>query len=263
MRLLPLIRVAVVLGLSTGNAQINTEAMRQELLTAGWHGTVGGNLGLIAGNSSFLKAKSNLRVDHRSARWHNFLVAQYGFAGSRKDEITNQAFAHLRSVKHVSARTQVEGFLQQQFDRSISLNNRQLVGGGVRFKWFNGPANDSSGQRLSLANGVGIMWEREVTDSAQTAGLDDRDTRLMRSTNYLVIGWSIADRLTFSTTTYFQFALSRPQDYRVLLEGSLQVQITKRITFSANLNLRYDSEPPVGVAELFDLEITNGLSFNL
>ncbi len=240
--------------------QVNTEAMRMEGLAAGLHGSLGGDLGFNRGNTTLLNLKTNLRLDHHSAWGHNFVVGQIGLVRSGAKEFTNRGFVHMRSVKTLGGRYFAEGFLQQQFDRSILLDNRQLAGGGLRIKWL---ANDSTAVGvLGLTTGFGIMWEREVTDSGQTVGADP-DTRLLRSTNYLVLNWAIADKLALSSTTYFQFDIGNLQDYRLLLEGSLRVTLTRRITLVVNLNLRYDSEPPVGVAQPLDLALTNGLAFTL
>lgn len=240
--------------------QVNTEAMRMEGLAAGLHGSLGGDFGLNRGNTTLLNLKTNLRLDHRSGWGHNFVVGQIGLVSSGTEEFTNQGFVHIRSVKMLGERYFAEAFLQQQFDRSILLDNRQLAGGGVRIKWL---ANDSTAFGvLGLTTGFGMMWEREVTDSGQTVG-GDPDTRLLRSTNYLVLNWAMADKLALSATTYFQFDLKNFQDYRFLLEGRLRVTLTRRITLVVNLNLRYDSEPPVGVAQPLDLALTNGLAFTL
>ena len=250
---------------STAAAQVNTEALRREDRSPGWHTNLGVDLGIIAGNSSLVQLRSNLRLDYLTERGHTFFVTQFQ-RGTQGDSLfLNKGFAHLRGVKTLSARYQVEAFLQREFNEFIDLEDRRLAGGGLRIRW--GLASDPSGKPnpAQLHTGFGAMWERERIDTTGQAS-DDRASSplasLVRSTNYLVLQWQVDDRLTLFSTTYYQVDLRRFADYRILWEGALNLTLTKRLALRLNLNLRYDSEPPAGIKS-YDLEITNGFSYSL
>ncbi len=243
-------------------AQVNTEALRKETLAPGLHTTLGADLGCIAGNSSLLQLKSNLRFDYLTGGNHFFLVTQY--QQGRKDEqlFINKGFAHLRGVRTLRPRLLVEGFLQREFNEFINLEDRRLAGGGLRIRWRQ--RQDLSGKPppLQINTGIGLMWEREQIDTTGQESSDKPVTDIIRSTNYLVVRWQLDERLTLFSTTYYQVDPSRLSDYRILWEGRLGFTVTKRLSLTINLDLRYDSEPPEGIKP-YDLEVTNGVSYRL
>ncbi len=256
-------RLSILFLASLLAAQVNTEALRREDLSPGLHTTLGADLGLIAGNSNLLQLKSNLRFDYRKGGNHFFLVTQYQ-QGRTDTLFINKGFAHLRGVRALRPRLQVEGFLQREFNEFIALEDRQLAGGGLRIRWRERQTSSDKSSPLQLNTGIGLMWEREQIDTTSQAPGDPEHgavASLVRSTNYLVVRWQLDDRLTLFSTTYYQFDLRRMSDYRVLWEGRLNFTITKRLSLTVNLNLRYDSEPPRGIKPL-DLEITNGVSYS-
>lgn len=245
-------------------AQVNTEALRREDLAPGLHTTLGADLGLIAGNSDLLQLKSSLRFDYRSGGNHFFLVGQYQ-QGSTDTLFINKGFAHLRGVKALGPRYYVEGFVQREFNEFIALEDRKLAGGGLRIRWLQRQDSSEKPPPLQLNTGIGLMWEREQIDTTGEAAGDPEHgavASLVRSTNYFVVQWKVDDRLTLFSTTYYQVDLRRLSDYRILWEGRLGVNLTKRLSLTLNLDLRYDSEPP-GRIKPYDLEITNGVSYRL
>ncbi len=243
------------------SAQVNTEALRREDLAPGLSTILGADLGCIAGNSNLLQLKSNLRFDYRKGGNHFFLVTQYQ-RGSTDTLFINKGFAHLRGVKSLSPRLQVEGFVQREFNKFINLEDRQLAGGGVRIMWLQREVSSEKPPPLQLNTGIGLMWERERIDTTGLGTGEEPVFGIIRSTNYLVVQWKVDDRLTLFSTTYYQVDPRRPSDYRILWEGSLGVTLTKRLSLTLNLDLRYDSEPPTGIKH-YDLEITNGVSYRL
>ncbi|MCH7575803.1 MAG: DUF481 domain-containing protein [Candidatus Marinimicrobia bacterium] len=249
--------------LSSLLAQVNTEAMRGAGAALGWSGALGGDFGLLVGNSELLTINSSMRVDHRSSWGHNFVAAKLSQGKSGDAEFSNKGFLHARSVKAINEKLFLEGFLQQEYDKSINLSNRQLAGGGVRLKSYTSRPDTAKGRSLSLVNGFGLMWEREVTNIPGGTDATEDDMQLLRSTNYMVVNYKIDDRLALAATGYFQFDTRDPtRDYRVLLESSVNVNITRKLILVITLNLRYDSEPAAGVAQSLDLSVTNGLAFS-
>ena len=243
---------------------MNTEALRKEDLSPGLHTTLGADLGCIAGNSDLLQLKSNLRFDYLKGGNHFFLVTQYQ-QGSTDTLFINKGFAHLRGVRALTLRLYVEGFLQREFNEFIDLEDRQLVGGGLRIRWRQRQDSLEKPPPLQLNTGIGLMWEREQIDTTGQASGDPEHgavASLVRSTNYLVVRWQLDDRLAFFSTTYYQVDPRRFSDYRVLWEGRLGVNLTRRLSLTINLDSRYDSEPPEGVKP-YDLELTTGISYRL
>ena len=241
-------------------AQVNTEALRQEDLSPGLHSSAGLNLGYIAGNSSLVQLRSNLRLDYRKDANHFFLVAQYQQGRKDAARFINKGFVHLRAVKTLRPALQVEGFLQREFNEFILLKDRQLVGAGARIRWRPPGSPPQRPNSLRLITGLGLMWEREQIDTSGLSTGEEPATSIIRSTNYVVLQWRPDERLTFSSTAYVQFHLRRFADLRILWEGGLRVTLTRRLALTVNVNLRYDHEPP-GDIKPYDIDLTNGLTY--
>ena len=259
------VTVAALLGalLLPLSAQVNTEAMRKGDLAPGLHTSLNLDLGVVGGNSQLLKAKGLLRFDYLSAGSHTFLVGsrQQGRAVRADKIIINKGFVHLRHTRRVGDRLYLEGFVQNEFNEFIRLKNRNLAGGGARIRWLDTMADTGATSGRSIATGLGFMWEQErITDPQEPA---DVQKDLLRSTNYLVIGWRLDDRLLLRAIAYFQFDVRRPADFRVLFDSSLSITITDKLAVAIKLSSRYDSEPPDGfnLAQL-DFELTSGLAYS-
>ncbi|UCH62045.1 MAG: DUF481 domain-containing protein [Fidelibacterota bacterium] len=259
--------VVVILWLSPvaiSMAQVNTEAMRIEGLSPGFHFNLGGNIGYTDGNSSLFQNRSNLRLDYIHDWGQIFLVSNYRISTKDKLLFINKGFSHLRTVKSLRRSLYGEMFVQKEFNEFINLEDRQLVGGGLRIKWDEMEQVKLFSEHLRLATGIGLMWEREEIDT----GPDDTKgdpihgalASLLRSTNYMVLNWIPKESLAILTTAYFQVDTRRLSDYRILVRTTLKVALTKRLELTIDMNLRHDSEPPGGVKAL-DLDIANGFSY--
>ena len=256
------VTVAVLMGclILPLSAQVNTEAMRRGDLAPGLHTNLNLDLGVVGGNSKLLKAKALLRFDYLSAGAHTFLVGNRQ-QGRADKIIINKGFVHLRHTRRLGDRLYLEGFVQNEFNDFIRLKNRNLAGGGARIRWLDTMADTGAAPGRSIATGLGFMWEQErITNPQYTV---DVQKDLLRSTNYLVIGWRLDDRLLLQTIAYFQFDVLRPADFRVLFDGSLSFTITDKLAVAIKLSARYDSEPPtdLGLAK-YDFELTSGLAYS-
>jgi hypothetical protein len=214
--------------ITSSRAQVNTEAMRKVDLTPGLHLDIGGDIGYIGGNSSLFQNRSHLRLDYVQDWGQLFLVANYHLGMKDQLLFINKGFSHFRAVKPIRSAFSGELFLQQEFNEFIQLNDRMLIGSGLRIKWNESEDSGESSQKLSLVTGVGLMWEREKIDAGPEGTEGDpvhgELASLLRSTNYVVFDWA------------------------------------PKSTIGFDLNLRYDSEPP-GEIEPLDLELRNGFSY--
>ncbi|UCH10525.1 MAG: DUF481 domain-containing protein [Fidelibacterota bacterium] len=250
--------------ISTSDAQVNTEAMRREDLKYGMHIDLAGNIGYTDGNSDLFQNRSKLRLDYVQDWGHAFLVANYRLGS--KDEILfiNKGFTHLRAVKPLKPALSGELFIQKGFNEFVQIQDRQLIGLGLRVKWHELEVFRKKCEHLHLSTGEGLMSEREQIDSGPDGTMGDPVhgslANLIRSTNYIVLGWKPKDSFSILTTGYFQLDTRRAEDYRVLAQSTLKASITKRLALTVNMNLRYDSEPP-GEVKALDIDLTNGFEY--
>lgn len=219
-------------------AQVNTEGMRKET-KEGFIKTVGTEFGLNAGNTEHFKFRSTIRIDYHKGKLYSFIVGQYERGIEDDEDFVNKAFAHLRFVYN----KRYEAFFQKEFNDLILLEDRNLIGGGLRTKLLK-----------SLYMGNGLMWEKEVLK-------DNPTMSIIRSTNYLTYKKRFNKMNVVAATVYGQPHIERFKDYRILFESMLNLGITEKLMFSLVMKLRYDSEPPTGVKKT-DIELANGFAYS-
>jgi putative salt-induced outer membrane protein YdiY len=228
-------------------AQVDTEAMRESSIEEGWKTTLSLNALAQQGNTEVLFFDTKLRFDYRAAKLHIFFCASLQYGDESEERFINEGFMHLRWVRSLDSRFTVEVFVQNEFDDSILLEKRRLLGGGLRTLIL-------EANKIILHMGNGFMIEHEdYTDPAE------EDKRLLRSTNYLTGEWWLDDRIQIYLTTYFQPNVESISDYRVLLSNGLEFKLTDLLYANIKLGYRFDSEPLRGIKK-YDIETVNGLS---
>ncbi|MCH8290299.1 DUF481 domain-containing protein [Candidatus Poribacteria bacterium] len=235
----------------------NPETVRKMELDLGWYNSITLNLTSHSGNTDLLTLRAKLRSDYLVGKSHTFVMANFQQGKKDGKSFIDKGLIHLRSVQSVSQSVAVEAFVQKQFDDFILLQDRNLAGGGIRIVPLGQRAKSENGATFRLFIGVGAMWENEVINDSQKGEIE---TDIVRSTNYISGAWQINEWLASTTTNYYQFNPKSYSDFRILFEGSIGFRLTKRLTFSMQLNFRYDNEPPTDV-EKHDLEIINGFNY--
>ena len=258
---MPIIKYAVglmcvfVLTVSA-QAQVNIETLRRLDSKPGWYNDIALSLTYQSGNTDLLRFRSSLRSDYWFDKYHAFGIAtlQQGEQGGKL--YTDKGFIHLRGACSITEHLGIEIFLQKQFNESILLRDRNLVGGGTRIAVFQ-QRTSTKNTGLNLYLGVGAMWENETINDK---GHSEVETNIIRFTNYISATWRIDKRFSVIITGYYQPYIRRFTDFRVLSESRLEFYMTKTVSINTRLNIRYDNEPPTNV-EAHDLEIVNGLSY--
>lgn len=235
-------------------AQVNIftgETMRQMRLESGLYNSIALDLTYRSGNSDLLTSRARFRSDYLTKTYHGFVFGSLQQGRKSGAFFINKGMAHARIIRGLTQHVLLESFVQKQFNESILLNDRNLVGGGVRF------ASHPRNSRFNLYLGIGAMWEHERVNDKESGTIT---THIIRSTNYINWTGQLDERVTTSATGYYQVYVRRFQDYRILFEGSLTFRLTTKLSFPLRVNFRYDSEPPTGIRK-HDVEIFNGLRY--
>lgn len=235
-------------------AQVNiftAETMKKLQTDPGLYNRINLDITYQTGNTDILTLRTRFRSDYITETLHAFIFGSLQQGRKDGEFYTNKGMSHGRFIRNLTNDFMVETFAQKQFNESISLNDRNLVGVGLRY------AIPSPKSQFVVYMGTGVMFEHELIDDI-TAG--EITTRLVRSTNY--INWSaqLENRISTSATAYYQMHVGNPNDYRILFEGSILFNITTKFGIPLSVNFGYDNEPPAGIRKL-DLEIFNGLSY--
>ena len=200
--------------------QVNTEAMRSEDDRFGFSNQFSLDVGYEKASSEVLDLASEYRLDYiNQNNLHSFMIIslENGYEkeeNTPKNIITNKGFVHLRTTKNLTPKYQVEIFTQYEFNEFLLLNDRYLLGSGLRIGFNN--------NKLSTTYlGIGFMVEKE------TYNLDiENEKSLLRSTNYIKNNFALSSNIDLSNTAYFQIASSDFNDFRFLYDSGLDFHVT-------------------------------------
>ena len=139
---------------------------------------------------------------------------------------------------------ELEGFLQKEFNHFINLNNRELIGSGLRLRYTK-----------NFLLGIGVMYENELYKNFITKNKN------IKSTNYINYRITPNENISITNILYYQFKLSTIEHFRILWDGSINIKGTEWISFNINFKYRYDiSNINLNGSSYF--EITNGVRIN-
>lgn len=237
------------------SAQVNTEILRKEFAGDGLYNSISLDLGLTKGNTEYTSLRVGARSDYLTQNWHYFLITNLSYSEDAVKKKENRGFVHLRAMWEISEPTILEFFYQKEYNEFTKLLDRNLLGSGLRLKLYDQKAESDSAIYLYAYWGSGIMLESEYLNT-----IPKSRELLGRLTNYLSIGTKINSLVFLKTVTYFQPSITKIHDYRILSENTLNVKLSKSLSFRTSLRLRYDNEPLENVKHS-DISLTNGLSF--
>ena len=168
-----------------------------------------------------------------------------------KQDLENKGMLHLRYTHPVKS-FYMEGFIQNEYDDFRALENRQLIGGGVRFPLTSTSFFDS------MFVGSGVMHEKEVYKLDNNLEITE-----LKSTNYLTLSKAIKDNISLSTTMYYQFNTSKVKDYRLLAISTINFDISDRVGFFVRIDLREQAIPVDNSLDYNYAEVSLGMELNL
>ncbi len=234
-----------------GQAQVNIERMRLTDLDF-VAGTVGGSFALRAGNVEFYSLGVNGRIDVTRGRNDAFLVGRVNIIQNDDRVLSYTRFGHARYNFDIKTWWQYELFAQVEFDEIRLLNQRLLVGTGLRFKIF-------QSENSSIHFGTTPMVEIERLNPSKVPV--HPNTTFTRWSNYL--SWRAVRNDFFSVvqTIYVQPRFDKPRDVRLLNDTSIDFRIFSNLSLGIVMNLRYDSGPPTVIKD-FDLTLANTLKYS-
>lgn len=240
-------------------AQVNTEKFRSDDNGDGFGGSVDLSLAWYKGNTDVIAADTELGL-HYNKNKNQFLmqgILKYG--EKNKESYIEMGFLHLRGIRKLSKKIMVEAFLQKEFNKFILLNSRNVAGAGMRFELWKAEAGEGEKKKVFACQwGTGFMWEDETYARADD-GSKKEDVSLLKSTNYLSLDYH-AGPTKLGIVSYFQFQVEEIAAFRNFSDMYFKAKLSTRLSFIGKINFRYDNQPPVTV-EKYDIQITNGLSF--
>lgn len=239
-----------VVSLSAGRAaaQVNVESFRRQVPEQGlgasvdvrFTGQMGNNEGVTLGGSGL--------VGGRHGKNFGFFAANGDYSQLNKATQIARYFGHVRYNRTLLPWLIAEAYAQIQANRFQRLVMRRLLGTGPRFDFID---NDE----MTLFYGASYMVQFETIDRRQP------DSGLLiehRMSNNAGVRYQLDDRVTVSTTIYYQPRFDDFTDYRILDQSDLGFAIDGHVTATISAYLRYDTRPPLTVKRL-DFRLLNSL----
>lgn len=176
-------------------------------------------------------------------------ISKLSFATSNGDVLLSDGYAHVRGVINRRKKLSEEIFGQIQYNAIRGLEDRFLIGGGLRYSIID------KGKYGILA-GIGLIheWENWVYDEVKSS------TSILKSSNYISFYGDVNKQFSFNVISYYQASFQSLFVPRISLEVNLNLNITKRLSFTTGFTLYYDKKPVIPI-DNFVFKLENGLGF--
>lgn len=219
----------------------------------GWHWGVEGAFSVSRGNTEYLDVLAGVVVGHRwSDDWLRAFVG-YDYRSETDEGLERDQYLHVRYNHWLAARWQTFHFIQLQASHANLLQQRGLVGSGIRHRLVDGAT--------TLDVGTGIMYEAEELDADRVVGDHPVDTEVWRMANLIVAVRPLTESVRLVGVGYIQPDLSAFGDLRTLTDLSLQIALTENVDLTVRGEWRHDSRPPENVLS-DDVVVRTGFTFS-
>ncbi|MGA9324717.1 MAG: DUF481 domain-containing protein, partial [Salegentibacter sp.] len=140
-----------------------------------------------------------------------FVIGNYQLIDSEEKNLQNAWFLHGRFNYKFSNLWRFEAFLQGQYNQLLVVEQRNLIGAGLRMKWVDR-------KRFTGYLGNSYIYEVEYSDKAGTTEFNHRNS------TYLTLSYfPKSERFSVSNTVYYQPLYRDLNDYRILEQFRLDI----------------------------------------
>ena len=181
-----------------------------------------------------------------------FLIGNYGLIRSEGLDYQNSWFLHLRYNRKLghSKRFRLESFIQDQNNELLTVNSRNLIGLGLRYKFV-------KGKNFRAYFGNSYMYEKEVSDIVNQKYYNHRNS------SYLSLNLKLTESgLELLNTVYFQPLYTDISNFRVLEPFKAEMPLFGNFKVSALFNYFYNNINPLGTSE-FTSVVSVGLTYQI
>lgn len=163
-----------------------------------------------------------------------FFAGDYNFLKSGDNILIKAWIVHFRFNYKISELFRTEAFIQNQHNNLLDVNDRNIIGAGIRFKFFS-----KENIQLYLANSY--IYEIETCDSLNSNFYNHRNS------TYLSMTASVfKNKLGIINTIYFQPKYSDFSNYSLLEQLKFDLKISNKLSLFSLYNFYYNKLTPVG-----------------
>ncbi|MDT0645887.1 DUF481 domain-containing protein [Zunongwangia sp. F260] len=175
-----------------------------------------------------------------------FLLGNYNLIDSEAENLQNTWFLHGRFNYKFNQVLRFETFLQGQYNQLLVVEQRNLIGAGLRAKWMDR-------KRFTGYAGNSYMYEMETSDRAGTTYYNHRNS------TYLTLSYSAeSGKFSIANTVYYQPLYRNFSDYRILEQFRMDIPLSSWFKVFTLYNYYFDSKTPLNTREY-----TSNLNFGV
>lgn len=218
----------------SAQAIVNIESLRDRAgYDSGWSSAGSFEASGNSGNSDSTDMSLSGLMQYRSDRFSNLFVigSEYGKNSGNKN--ADEHLVHIRHTHVLTSTTDWEGFYQRQENEFTRLEERVLLGSGIRLRLMDE-------QDLTMTLGLGGFYESETNEG-------DVTKEIGRSNVYLSLRNKAQNNILVVTTVYLQNKLDEFSDQRAVGGLSVSIPASAHIDFIVSLDVEHDARPPAGV----------------
>lgn len=197
-----------------------------------------------------LDAALSSQVKSKDLRKIYFLLGNYKLIDSEEGNLQNAWFLHGRFNYKLNQLLRLEAFVQGQYNQLLVVEQRNLIGAGLRVKWMDE-------ERFSGYAGNSYMYEMESSEEAGTTNYNHRNS------TYLTLSYAAKNqKFSIANTVYYQPLYRDLNDYRILEQFRLDIPLSTWIKVFTIYNYYFDSKTPLNTEEYTsNLNIGVGIGF--
>ncbi|MHA6281103.1 DUF481 domain-containing protein [Salinimicrobium sp. CAU 1759] len=166
-----------------------------------------------------------------------FILGNYKLIDSGEKNLENAWFLHGRFNYKLNELLRLESFIQGQYNQLLIVEQRNLIGAGLRVKWVDK-------EHFSGYAGNSYMYEVEYSDRAGTTNYNHRNS------TYLTLSYSAkSEKFSVTNTVYYQPLYRDLSDYRILEQFRLNLPLSQWLSVFTLYNYYFDSKTPLKTKE--------------
>jgi hypothetical protein len=177
------------------------------------------------------------QIKSKDLRKIYFFLGNYKLIDSGEKNLENAWFLHGRFNYKLSDALRLESFIQGQYNQLLIVEQRNLVGAGLRLKWVDK-------ENFSGYAGNSYMYEIEISEQAGSTRYNHRNS------TYLTLSYtSKQKKFSVTNTVYYQPLYRDFGDYRILEQFRLDIPLSKWLSVFTYYNYYFDSQTPLNSKE--------------
>ena len=178
------------------------------------------------------------------------ILGTYKLIDSEAKNLQNSWFLHGRFNYKFNDLLRLESFIQGQYNQLLVVEQRNLVGAGLRLKWMDK-------ENFSGYLGNSYIYEVEYSDRAGTTEYNHRNS------TYLSLSYfPKSQKFSVANTVYYQPLYNNLDDYRILEQFRLDIPLSNWFRVFMIYDYYFDSKTPLKTQE-YTSELEIGIGFSL